>query len=67
MNNTDKKIINRRYKYYKKIIDNYENYFYNLTHIINNIPYNNKPKKIKKHFPVNIYNNINEYKNKFEK
>jgi hypothetical protein len=34
MNNTDKKIINRRYKYYKKIIDNYEKYFYNLTHII---------------------------------
>lgn len=66
MNNTDKKIINRRYKYYKKIIDNYEKYFYNLTHIINNIPYNNKPKKIKKHFPVNIYNNINEYKSKFE-
>jgi hypothetical protein len=66
MNNKDKLIIELKYKYYKNIIDKYEIFFYNLTNIFNNIPYNNKPKKIKKHFPVNIYNNIDEYKNKFK-
>jgi hypothetical protein len=50
MNNIDTKRINRKYKYYKNIIDKYEKYFNQLTNIFNTIPYNNKFKKIKKHF-----------------
>ena len=50
MQNKDNLIINRRYKYYKNIIDKYEKYFNQLTNIFNTIPYNNKLKKIKKTF-----------------
>ena len=54
-------------KYFNKIIKEYDEKYLKLINILNNIPYNNKKDKIKKHFPIDIYNTFDEYLKKYNK
>ena len=50
-----------KHKYYTNIINNYERYYTELQNIIRNIPYNNKKKKLIKHFPQNHFASFEDF------
>ena len=56
-----------KYKYYMKKINEYNIIYNNLNNIFNNIQYNNKSIKLKKHFPINYFDTYDEYINKHYK
>lgn len=53
-----------KYKLCKNIIDKYDVIYNGLQYILSNIQYNNKLKKIKKHFPLNCFHTFDEYAEK---
>jgi len=56
-----------KYKLCQQLLNDYDVKYTGLKHIISNIKYNGKLKKIRKHFPVNCYNTFDEYIKKHSK
>lgn len=50
-----------KYKLCQKLLNDYDVKYTGLKHVLSNIQYNKKLKKIKKHFPVNCFHTFDEY------